>query len=67
MHGTHYIGSNGVAGRRLGNTEIRNLYLSFLGNDNVLGLDIPVNDVIVVSRFNTHTYLDGNAHGFFIG
>ena len=64
MHRTHNIGGNGITAYSLGNTEVGNLNLTVLANHNILRLDIPVNDMVVVSRFNTHGYLDGNTNRF---
>ena len=62
---SHHIGSNRVAGGCLGNSEIRYLYLTFLGNNNILRLDIAVNNVIIVGSFYPHADLNGDTDGLF--
>ena len=59
MDGSHHIGSDGVAGGRLGNAEVGDFHLSVLGDHNILGLDIPVDDMIVVGCLDPHAHLDG--------
>ena len=61
MYRTHDIGSNRIAGSCLGNTEIRHLHLAFFGYDNILRLNIPVDNMVIVGRLNSHRHLDGNA------
>ena len=60
MHRTHGIGCDRIGSGRLGNTKVRHLDLSLFGNDNILRLNIPVNDMIVVSCFHTLCNLNGN-------
>ena len=66
VHGSHDIGSDRVAGRRLGNTEIRDLDLSFAGNDDILRLDISVDNVVSVGRFESHGDLQSDRDRLFI-
>ena len=61
MNRTHHIGGYRIAGGSLGNSKVCDLHLTFLGNYDVLGFDISVNDVIIMSSFNTHAHLNGNA------
>ena len=60
MYRSHHIGGNSITGCCLGNTKICYLYLAFLGDHNILGFDIPVDDMIVMGSFDTHAHLDGN-------
>ena len=62
MHASHDIGRDRIAGGGLRNTKIRHLYLAFLGNNDILRLDIPVDNVIVMCRLYSHGNLNGNAH-----
>ena len=61
VHGTHGHRADGAAGCHLGNAKIRHFHLSFSGNDDVLGLDVPVHNVQIVGRLNAHGHLNGNA------
>ena len=61
MNRAHHIGSNGVAGSSLGDPEVCDLHLTFLGNNDILRFDISVNDVIVMGSLNPHTHLNSNA------
>ena len=63
VHRPHHIGADGVGGRCPGDAEIRQLHLSVHGNDNVLRLYIPVNDVVFVCRLKAQGNLDGDAGG----
>ena len=66
MYTSHYIGSNRIAGRCLGNTEIRYFYFAVFGNNDILRFDIPVNNMIIMCCLNAHTHLDGNAYCFLV-
>ena len=65
MNRTHRIGGDRIGAGSLGYTEVRNLNFSFFTYDDILGLDIPVNDMIIVSRFYAQTDLNGDRNGFF--
>ena len=60
MDRSHDIGCDGIGGRDLGNAEIGHLDFAFFGNNDILGLDVPVDDVIPVGRFQSHGDLDGD-------
>ena len=62
---SHHIRVDGVGGGGSGNAEVRYLDLSLRGNDNVLGFDIPMNDILLVGRLDAPSHLDGNADGLF--
>ena len=58
---SHNIRSDCIAGCSLGDTEIGHLDLAVLRNHDVLRLDVPVNDVRLVSGFQSHRDLYSNA------
>ena len=64
MYRPHHIGGDGIAGGRLGDTEVCHLDFSLFGNNDVLWLDIPVNNMIVMGGFNSHAHLYGNGYRF---
>ena len=64
MNGNHHIGGYGIGRNGSGNSEIRKLYLAVRRYDNVLRFHIAVNDISVVSGFQTEGNLDGNAGRF---
>ena len=61
---THYIRSDRVAGRCFGNAKIRHLHLTLFGYHDVLRLDIPMYNVVIVRRLNAHGNLYCNTDGF---
>ena len=67
MYTSHYIGSDRIAGRCLGNTEIRYFYFAVFGNNDILRFDIPVNNMIIMRSLNSHRYLNCNTNSFFYG
>ena len=67
MYTSHYVRGNGIAGRCLCNTEIRYLYLAVLGNNDILGFDVPVDNMIVMGSLDSHADLNCNADSLLIG
>ena len=65
VDGSHHIGGNGITGGCLGNTKVRHLYLPIPGDNNILRLDIPMNNMIVMGSLNSHTNLYRNADCLF--
>ena len=63
VHGAHHIGADGIGRGSSGNTEIRKLHLSVYGNDNILGLHIPMDDAAVVGGLQSQRHLDSDAGG----
>ena len=63
---THGCRIHRLGGDCLGNPKIRHLHLSIPGNDNILRLNIPVHNVMAVSRRNARRHLDGNADGLLV-
>ena len=61
MYRTHGVGADGIGGRCPGNTKVCDLYLAVRRNNDVLGLDIPVHDISVMSSFQSHCHLNGDA------
>ena len=59
MHGTHTCGSHGVGSGRLGDTEIRHLYISVFRHNDILRLYISVNHMVLMSSLKTGGNLDG--------
>ena len=55
---------NRLAGSRSGNTKIRHLHLSILGNDDILRFNIPMYNVPAVGCRNTLGNLDGDTYCF---
>src|SRR5699024_7762879 len=64
MHRPHCIGADGIGRSHSGDSEICYLYLSIRRNDNVLGLNIPVYNVSIMSSLQTHGNLNGNTGSF---
>ena len=58
----HYIGGDRVAGGGLRDSEVRHLDLAFLGNNNVLGLDVSVDDMSPVRSRQAHGDLDRDSY-----
>ena len=52
---------------RFRDAEIRHLYLAVPGDDDILGLDIPMYDLIVVSHLQTGCHLNGDTGGLLDG
>ena len=66
MYRSHHIGTDGIGrGRCSGNSEIRHLYFSVFGNNDILWLNIPVDNMMAVSSLHSSRHLDGNADGLF--
>ena len=59
----HHCGIHGLGGNGPGYAKIRHLHLAVHGDQHVLGLDIPVDDVLFVGSLNALGHLDGNADG----
>ena len=66
MDRPHDIGGDRITGGRLGDSEISDLHLALAGDDDVLGLDVPVYDMVPVRRFKAHRDLQSDRHSFFI-
>ncbi len=67
MHGAHHVGTDGIIRRCFGDPEVRYLDLSLGRNNNILRLDVTVNNMLVMRRFNSSAYLNGNADGLLKG
>ena len=63
---SHDIGGNGVTGSCLGDTEVRHLYLTVFGDNDILRFDIPMNNMIIMRSLNSHAYLDSNTYRFLV-
>ena len=66
VHGSHDIGRDRIAGRGLGYAKIRDLDLSFSGNDDILRLDISMDNVVSMRRFQSHGDLQCDRHRLFV-
>ena len=66
MNGSHDIGSDRITGSRLRDSEVRYLYLSVPGNNDILRFDIPVDDMVPVRDFKAHGNLQGDRNGFLV-
>ena len=64
MNGAHCLGIHRLSGNCSGNAEIRHFYLSVHGNNHILGLNIPMNNMLRMGRLNALSHLNGNADGF---
>ena len=68
VHRSHHVGADRVRrSRRPRDPEIRHLYFSVFGNDDILRLDIPVNDMLIVRRLNSGHHLDRDTDRLFRG
>ena len=65
VHGTHGVRRVGIGRYRLCDSKICHFYFPLTGNNDVLRLDIPVYDLIVVRNLQTGRHLNGNAGSFF--
>ena len=63
MDRAYRIRSYGLAGNCPCDAEIRHLYLSVSGDNHVLGLNVPMDDMMLMSRRDPLGHLDGNADG----
>ena len=66
VYTSHDIRSDGITGSCLGNTEVRHLDFAVLGDNNILRLDIPMDNMIIMCSLNTHAYLDGDTYRFLV-
>ena len=46
------------------NAKICDLYLSLVGDHDILRLDVPMHDIVVMRRLNAACHLNGNADRF---
>ncbi len=60
----HHIGGNGIARCRLRDAKIRYLYFSLFGDNDILRFDVPMYDMIVMCRLDSHCHLDCDTDGF---
>ncbi len=67
VDGTHHIGSDGIAGGCLRNTEIRHFHLALFGDHDILRLDISVNNMVVMGSLDTHGNLNCYTDGLLDG
>ncbi len=67
MDRPHHIGCEGIARRRLCYTKICYFDLPFLGYDNILRLDIPMYDMVIVCRLDSHRHLNRDTDRFLCG
>ena len=63
MHRSHHIGGDGIAGGGLGDAEVRHFHFSVFGDHDILRLDVPMDNVMPVSRLDTLSNLHGDADG----
>ena len=61
MDRSHGSGFHGLGRHGPGNPEIRHLNLAVPGNNHILGLDIPVYDMLFMGSADSLCNLDGNA------
>ena len=54
------LGVHGLGGNRPGDSKIRHLHLAVHGNNHILGLNIPVNDMVSMSRLDALGHLEGD-------
>ena len=67
MNRTHNVRIDGIGRSGSSDAEIRNLYLSLFGNNNVLRFDVSMNNILFVSSLNTAAHLNGNGNHLVIG
>ena len=67
MHRTHHVRIDGIAVCRPGNPKICHFYFALCGNNNILRLDIPVDNMLIMGGFNPPAHLDSNADRFLKG
>ena len=66
MHRTHYARADRLCGRRrAGNAEICHFNFAIFGNDNILGFNIPVYDMLVMGSLKSGHHLDRDADRLF--
>ena len=65
MHGSHGIGTCRIGTCGFGNSKVRYLHFSFVGNNNILRLNVTMNDVTFMYRFHSGTYLQRDADHLF--
>ena len=63
MNRAHGHGADGIGGCNLRNTEIGHLHLTFPGNNDILRLDVPVDNIDVMGCLNAHSHLYRNTGG----
>ena len=61
-HGTQFLGIGRCC---TGNTEIRHFHLAVLGHNNVLGLDIPMDNIMLMGSRHSLSHLNGDSDGLF--
>ena len=61
VHGTHGVRTDRLARSRAGNAEVRHLYFSVAGNNDVLGFNVPVDDMLAVGDLDALRDLDGDS------
>ncbi len=67
VNGTHNVRADRIGRCRPCDSEIRYLNLSLRGYYDILWLNVPVNNILAVSRLNTASHLYRNAYGFLKG
>ena len=58
-------GCNSIGSCCLGYTKVSYFYLAFFGNNDILRLNIPVNDMVCMGSFHTLGYLNRYPYSFF--
>ena len=66
MDRTYCCSIHGLAGYSSCNAKISYFHISISGNDHILRLDIPVDDVLLMSSCDSLRHLDSNADCLFI-
>ena len=67
MHGTHGVRSIRIGGNGFCDAEIRHLHLALPGNNDILGLNVPMYNLIVVGNLQARSHLNGDAGRLFDG
>ena len=61
VNGSHRIRGIRVGGNGFRDSKVRHLHFPFPGNNNILGLDVPVHNTVVVRHLQTGGHLDSDA------
>ena len=66
MYRSHCFRTHGIRGSRLGNTEVCDLDLTLIADNDILRLDVSMDNSLIMGSLDTTAYLNCNRENLFV-